>query len=100
MIEMAIVEYALIQAHRNNINRYERLLQTFLTEIERHYIEMRLSEQRAALRLADCNQSLRNNDRPMAHNVRDTLDRRISLPSQSGFGYNDQPLSSPGECDD
>jgi hypothetical protein len=97
---MAIVEYALIQAHRNNINRYERLLQTFLTEIERHYIEMRLSEQQAALRLVDRNHSLRDDDRPTAPNVRDTLARRISLPSRSGFGYKEQPLSSLGEYDD
>jgi hypothetical protein len=46
---MAIVEYALCQAHRNNINRYERLLKTYLTNIERKYIELRLSEERDAM---------------------------------------------------
>jgi hypothetical protein len=61
---------------------------------------MRLSEQQAALRLVDRNHSLRDDDRPTGHNFRDTLDQGISLPSQSGFGYNDQPLSSLGEYDD
>jgi hypothetical protein len=50
---MAIVEYALCQAHRNNIKRYERLLDTQLTDIERDFIDIRLSEERAALRIAD-----------------------------------------------
>jgi hypothetical protein len=50
---MAIVEYALCQAHRNNIKQYERLLDTHLTDIERDFIDIRLSEERAALRIAD-----------------------------------------------
>ena len=40
---------ALIEAHRNNIRRYQRLLKTCLTNIERQYIEGRLSEEQAAL---------------------------------------------------
>ncbi len=40
---------ALIQAHRNNIRRYQRLLKTRLTNVERQYIEARLSEEQAAL---------------------------------------------------
>ena len=40
---------ALIQAHRNNIGRYQRLLKTRLTSVERRYIEGRLSEERSAL---------------------------------------------------
>jgi 5-bromo-4-chloroindolyl phosphate hydrolysis protein len=54
---MAIVEYALCQAHRNNINRYERLLKTYLTDIERDYIQLRLSEAHAALHLLDKKQT-------------------------------------------
>jgi hypothetical protein len=50
---MAIVEYSLCQAHRNNISRYQRLLETYLTDIERNYVESRLSEEQAALRLVD-----------------------------------------------
>jgi hypothetical protein len=60
---MAIVEYALCQAHRNNIKRYERLLETYLTDIERNYIDMRLSEARAALRIVDPKQEFRRDDR-------------------------------------
>lgn len=40
---------ALLQAHRNNIRRYHRLLKTHLTDVERRYIEYRLSEEQAAL---------------------------------------------------
>jgi hypothetical protein len=52
-INVAILETQLCQAHRDNINRYERLLKTYLTEIERDFIELRLSEEHAALRLLD-----------------------------------------------
>ena len=66
---MAIVEYALCQAHRNNIKRYERLLDTNLTDIERNFIDMRLSEERAALRIADQGRRLRGDDRPRSENL-------------------------------
>ena len=35
---------ALLRARRNNIRRYNRLLKTNLTELERQFIEKRLSE--------------------------------------------------------
>lgn len=38
------------QVHRNNVQRYYRLLKTHLTDVERQYIECRLSEEQAALR--------------------------------------------------
>ncbi|WP_407157132.1 hypothetical protein [Bradyrhizobium sp. STM 3557] len=50
---MAILESALCKAHQNNINRYKRLLDTYLTDIERNFVEGRLSEEQAALRLLD-----------------------------------------------
>jgi len=62
---MAIVEYALCQAHRNNIKRYERLLKTHLTDIERNFIEIRLSEERDALHLVDQGRTSRH-DAPQA----------------------------------
>jgi hypothetical protein len=34
-------------AHRNNIHRYRRLLRTQLTELERHYLERRMSEEQS-----------------------------------------------------
>ena len=40
---------ALIQAHYNNIRRYQRLLMTRLTDVERQYIEARLSEEQTVL---------------------------------------------------
>jgi hypothetical protein len=49
---------ARLRTHRNNIDRYLRLLQTTLTEIERRYLEGRLTEERSAL------ESLIVSDRP------------------------------------
>src|SRR4029079_159276 len=40
---------ARLRAHRNNVHRYRRLLATQLTDLERAYIERRLSEERAAM---------------------------------------------------
>jgi hypothetical protein len=40
---------ARLRTHRNNIDRYRRLLKTRLTELERQYIEGRLSEEQSAL---------------------------------------------------
>jgi len=36
-------------AHRSNIERYEKLLQTHLTDYERAYIQRRLNEERHSL---------------------------------------------------
>src|SRR3954468_2834541 len=50
-IKMAFVECCQgCETHRNNINRYERLLKTYLTDIERNFIELRLWEEHVALR--------------------------------------------------
>jgi hypothetical protein len=40
---------ARIRAHRNNIHRYRRLLKTKLSDLERQFIERRLTEEQAAL---------------------------------------------------
>lgn len=40
---------ATIRAHRNNIHRYRRLLRTWLTDVERAFIDRRMSEERAGL---------------------------------------------------
>ena len=40
---------ARLRTHRHNIDRYRRLLKTRLTELERDYIERRLSEEQSAL---------------------------------------------------
>jgi hypothetical protein len=34
-------------AHRNNIHRYRRLLRTQLTDLERQYLEQRMSEEQS-----------------------------------------------------
>jgi hypothetical protein len=46
---MMEAEAALSRAHRDNIRRYNKLLETQLTDIERDFIELRLSEERAVL---------------------------------------------------
>ncbi|QOZ73173.1 hypothetical protein WN72_05735 [Bradyrhizobium arachidis] len=42
-------DFARIRAHRNNIHRYRRLLKTRLSDLERQFIERRLSEESSAL---------------------------------------------------
>ena len=37
-------------AHEANIQRYQRLLETFLTDNERRFVERRIAEEREALR--------------------------------------------------
>src|SRR5215216_7936816 len=49
MTPMLDEKLARLRAHRNNIGRYHRLLQTSLTALERDFIAQRLSEEEAAL---------------------------------------------------
>lgn len=46
MTEEEIVRF---RTHRNNIDRYRRLLEAELSEVERHYLERRLSEEQSAM---------------------------------------------------
>jgi hypothetical protein len=48
---MMETETALARAHRDNIQRYHKLLKTNLTDVERNYIEERLSQERAILQV-------------------------------------------------
>jgi hypothetical protein len=50
---MPAVGFALSRAHSMNIERYHRLLKTHLTDVERDYIEWRLSQEQAALAAVD-----------------------------------------------
>ena len=40
-----------LRSHRNNIARYRRLLKTSLTDLERQFIERRLSEEQSQFEL-------------------------------------------------
>jgi hypothetical protein len=40
---------ARLRAHDNNISRYRRLLKTNLSDLERQFLERRLSEERSAV---------------------------------------------------
>ena len=44
---------ARLRAHQQNIDRYEGLLKTRLNDVERHYLERCLSEERFAIRMLD-----------------------------------------------
>ena len=44
---------ARLQAHQNNIDRYQGLLKTSLSETEKQYLEKRLSEERFAIAMLD-----------------------------------------------
>ena len=44
------MDFARVRAHRSNIARYQRLLETKLTALERTFLERRLSEEHAQLR--------------------------------------------------
>jgi predicted house-cleaning noncanonical NTP pyrophosphatase (MazG superfamily) len=46
---MLDIASARLRTHRNNIARYRRLLETKLTELEREYIQRRLSEEQSDL---------------------------------------------------
>ena len=41
--------FSQMRAHRNNIARYRKLLETSLTDLERQFLERRLSEEQSAL---------------------------------------------------
>jgi len=42
-------QLARLRAHRSNIQRYRNLLQTSLTELERQFVEKRLTEEQSSL---------------------------------------------------
>jgi hypothetical protein len=47
-------KFARLRAYRNNINHYHRLLRTELSELERQFIERRLSEEKSAIDSLAC----------------------------------------------
>jgi hypothetical protein len=47
MTMMIDEQLARLRTHRNSINRYRRLLKTKLTDLERQFIERRLSEEQS-----------------------------------------------------
>ena len=48
MMMMSYDKLAEMRTHRNNIRRYQRLLETELTDLERDFIQKRLAEERSA----------------------------------------------------
>jgi len=50
---------ALLRAHQKNVERYESLLKTKLSELETDYLEKRLSEERLAIEMQKPEHSVR-----------------------------------------
>jgi hypothetical protein len=44
------IQNAFVFAHQANIERYRKILETYLTTDERHFVESRLAEEQAALK--------------------------------------------------
>jgi hypothetical protein len=44
---------ARLRAHERNISRYQNMLKTRLSEVELHFVEKRLAEERFAMRILD-----------------------------------------------
>jgi hypothetical protein len=57
---------ARLRAHQKNIDRYQGLLKTKLSEAERHYLEKRLSEERFAISLLQFMSPQAGSDLPSA----------------------------------
>jgi hypothetical protein len=51
MTTMIDEKLARLRTHSNNIHRYRRLLKTRLTDLERQYLERRLSEEQTAIEM-------------------------------------------------
>ena len=51
IIAMLDERFARLRTHRNNVARYRRLLKTHLTDLERQFIERRLSEEQSEFEL-------------------------------------------------
>lgn len=78
MIDEKIVR---LRAHRKNVERYLRLLQTTLTDVERQYIEARLTEERSAMaRLSNVTDQARNRE-PSANPARGTSSDQPEVPA-------------------
>jgi hypothetical protein len=67
MAHMIDESLARLLAHRNNVHRYRRLLKTQLTDLERTYIERRLSEEITSM------QALSNSAFPLTFPMESTI---------------------------
>jgi hypothetical protein len=72
---------ARVRGHRQNIERYCRLLATELTDLERQYLHKRIAEEYAQLERLEKSQSDGQRD---AHVVAGTPDKRVSRSFISG----------------
>ena len=69
---MLDAQFARLRTHRNNIAHYRRLLMTNLTDLERQFIERRLSEEQSKFEL------LRADTFPLAFKVQNDPARSTS----------------------
>ena len=78
-----------LRAHQNNIDRYRRLLATHLSELERSYIERRLSEEQASVRglLREAFPDRLSARLPRIEGRTTTLDMAAMLHPADGFAH-------------
>jgi hypothetical protein len=55
-----------LRAHQKNIDRYQGLLKTKLSEAEKHYLEKRVSEERFAISMLQFRSPQAESDLPLA----------------------------------
>ncbi|WP_407175389.1 hypothetical protein [Bradyrhizobium sp. STM 3562] len=67
-------DLALLRTHANRVHRYRRLLKTPLTEMDRKYVEARLSEEHRAF------EALKAAIFPMTFTFRDASSRKPRTP--------------------
>jgi hypothetical protein len=66
-------KYARLCAFRNNINRYQRLLSTELSELERQFIERRLAEEKSEMESVARTKAAKTPHQHFVKTVRDEL---------------------------
>ena len=87
-----------LRAHQKNINRYRRLLGTHLSDLERSYIERRLSEEQASLKglLREAFPDRLSVGLPRIKGRTTTLDMAAMLHPADAFAY---PMDVVDDCD-
>src|SRR4029078_7837194 len=87
-----------LRAHQKNIDRYRRLLATHLSDLERSYIERRLSEEQACLKglLRETSPDLLSVGMPRVAGRTTSLDLAAMLHPADAFAH---PMDVVDACD-
>lgn len=87
-----------LRAHQKNVDRYRRLLGTYLSELERSYIERRLSEEQSSLKalLRETCPDRLSVELPRIEGRTTTLDMAAMLHPGDAFAH---PMDVVDDCD-